>query len=100
MANMRISDDLIEYVIQSVRVTQTEAAEAEVTALIRAAVVDLSRQGVDEVDLSDPLIIDAVKLYVKANYGYDKDAERFMRAYEGLSASLALSSDYDTKGGE
>lgn len=73
------------------------ATDSEVDQTIRAAVLDLQSGGVVKTDLSDALIQQAVKLYCKANYGYDEDAPKFSVAYEHLKSALALCGDYNTK---
>ena len=47
--------------------------------------------------LTDPLYKQAVKLYVKANYGYDDDSEKFLYAFQSLRDSMALSGEYKEK---
>ena len=42
------------------------------------------------------LIQQAVKLYLKAHFGYDDQPEKWEAAYERLKAALSLSSDYTT----
>lgn len=81
--------------LNAIRVSSTELSIEEVTDLIYAAANDINRQGVKVIDLEDPLTNQAVKLYIKANYGYDADHDRFRVAYEALSASMALSGDYE-----
>ena len=96
---MRITCALLSEMAQAVRVNLTDASSAELTGLIRAAAADLQRQGVQVIDLDDPLTKQAVKLYCKANYGYDDDSEKFRRCYEALSASMALDlTDYKEGG--
>lgn len=95
---MEISDELLEELFHALRVSKTEAIETEITSLCLVAVADLKRQGVDIVNLDDPLVKQAVKLYCKAHYGYDKDTERFDLAYTSLSAAMSLCGDYDSEG--
>ena len=81
--------------IDAIRVSSTAMSIEEVTDLIYAAANDINRQGVRVINLEDPLTKQAVKLYIKANYGYDADHDRFRVAYEALSAAMALSGDYE-----
>ncbi len=74
-----------------------KATDAEVDQTIRAALIDLQAGGVVKTDLSDALIQQAVKLYCKANFGYDEDAPKFSVAYEHLKSALALCGEYNTK---
>lgn len=92
-----VENEYLLEMIRSVRVADTEVSRQEVTDLILAAAVDLNRQGVKNVDLDEPLTKQAVKLYCKGNYGYDEGG-RFQKAYEALSAAMALSGDYDEDG--
>ena len=92
---MNISTEYVEEMLHALRISNTEASSAEVEDLISAAVADLGRQGVKTIDLDDALTKQAVKLYCKAHYGYDKDTERFDAAYTALSAGMALCGDYD-----
>ena len=69
----------------------SNAADDEYVQTINACVYDLENAGVGITDLSDPLIQQAVKLYVKSQAGYEEQAERFGEAYEHLKKSLAIS---------
>lgn len=62
---------------------------------IAAALADLEVCGVIYADETDPLIINAVKLYCKAENADDpnKGAE-FMRRYEALKACLMMAEGY------
>ena len=95
---MEISQSFIEEMLDALRVSQTEESEAEVTSLCQVALADLRRQGVDVIDIDDPLTKQAVKLYCKAHYGYDNNTERFDAAYVSLSAAMSLCGDYDEDG--
>lgn len=72
----------------------TNEINSELEALIAACRLDLKNGGVNKIELDDPLIMQAVKLYAKANFGYMEGAEKFMGAYEALKCSLALSGEY------
>lgn len=80
--------------LNAVRVKDTEVSRAEVEDLIQAACIDIQRQGVKVLDIDEALTKHAIKLYVKANYGYDNE-ERYRTAYEALSAAMSLSGDYE-----
>ena len=92
---MTISEQYMLEMISAVRVSRSKTSEDEITLLIQAAGADLNRRGVDVVDPDDPLTKQAIKLYCKGNYGYDKGSERFMQAYESLADSMSLSGDYE-----
>lgn len=74
----------------------TDALDAELGQTLDAGVLDLQNAGVKDPDLTDPLVQQALKLYCKAQFGYDKDAEKFARSYEYLKCAMALSGDYNT----
>lgn len=93
-----ITESYLAAMISAVRVSQTFTSEEEITLLINAAANDLKRRGVDVINLEDPLTKQAVRLYCKGHYGYDKDSERFQRAYEALADGMSLSGDYDEGG--
>lgn len=73
------------------------AFDDEIADVIEACSYDLVNAGVSEdkaADYSNPLIVQAIKLYVKAFFGYEEESEKFSRAYEFLKKSLAISSDF------
>ena len=78
----------------------SNAADDEYVQTIEACVLDLKNAGVAEPDLEDPLIQQAVKLYLKAQAGYEENAERFNDAYEHMKKSLGISSTYRENGNE
>lgn len=90
---MAINDELIEELMNAVRV-KSDTAESEISELAKACVADLRIAGVYVNKPSDPLCKQAIKLYCKANYGYDADSEKFREAYASLRDSMALSGDY------
>ena len=52
----------------------------DITDLIDACKIDLSISGVKKIDETDALVIQAVKLYCKANFGLDnKDSEKYQK---------------------
>lgn len=70
--------------------------DEEITDLINACKLDLSISGIKIIDDADPLIKQAVKTYVKANFGLDnKDGEKYMESYEAIKRHLALCGDYN-----
>ena len=90
-----ISESYMIEMLRAVRVSRSATSEEEVTLLIQAAGADLNRRGVNIVDPEDPLTKQAIKLYCKGHYGYDKDSERFQKAYEALADGMSLSGDYE-----
>jgi hypothetical protein len=76
----------------------SDKMDDELEQTIDACKLDLSNSGVKKLDSSDPLIRQAVKLYCKAQFGYDDSAGKFAEAYEHLKAALSLSGDYNVEG--
>lgn len=67
----------------------------EITDLIESALADLRLAGIFFTDETDPLIVRAVNVYCKANFGYDNvDADRFNHSYLMLKQHLSFSGDY------
>lgn len=88
-----ITDELITSAKRWLRISTTSADE-EVGQVMAACLIDLKTGGVSVLDPTDAAIQQAMKLYLKAHFGYDSNAERFAAAYEHLKAALALSGDY------
>lgn len=72
----------------------TSSLDTEVEQTVAACLMDLSVVGVKKIDAEDPLIQQAAKLYLKANFGYDDNAERWQLFYDRLKAFLSSSSAY------
>ena len=75
----------------------TTSRDDEIRQVIDACLIDLSNGGVKKLDESDAMIKQAIKLYLKSQFGYDAQAEKFSQAYEYLKYSLELSSDYNSE---
>lgn len=88
---------IVKELMQAVRV-KSETASDEIRDLIESCKKDLEIAGVYVTDETEPLCKQAIKLYCKANYGYDKDSEKFRAAYAALRDSMALSGDYTEEG--
>ena len=74
----------------------TTSRDSEIRQVIDACLIDLSIGGVAVVDTDDPAIRQAIKLYLKSQFGYDANASRFGQAYEFMKIALALCGDYNT----
>lgn len=85
---------LLEQVKAALRVSNNALDALEIEPIVSACEADLDLAGVNNIDRADPLIIRAVVLYAKANFGYDEEQERYSRAYEQLKKTLALSQKY------
>lgn len=89
-----ISADLISAAHSWLRISTT-SADDEIKQTIAACLIDLKNGGVVVIDVTDAAIRQAIKLYLKAQFGYDDKADKFAQAYEFLKRSLALSGDYN-----
>lgn len=85
---------LLEEIKTALRIKAAVFDEGELLPLIEACKIDLGLSGVKQITEDDALVRQAVKLYVKANFGFSEDSEKFARAYEALKNSMALSGDY------
>lgn len=89
-----ISDELVSFGRSCLRIT-TQSRDDEIRQVMAACLLDLKNGGVVVIDTDDPLIRQCMKLYLKSQFGYDANAERFSQAYEHLKFSLSLSGDYN-----
>ena len=75
---------------------KSSAFDLEILDLINAAKLDLRLSGIIKFEEEDPLILQAVKTYCKANFGLDnKDSEKYQASYESLKQHLSLCGDYN-----
>lgn len=72
----------------------TTALNEDIGDDILACKKDLEISGVVNIDDTDPLIIQAVKLFLRARYNYMGEGTRWEEAYLSLKKSLMLCSDY------
>ena len=68
--------------------------DTEIQQTVAACLLDLKNVGVVNFREDDPLLQQAVKLYLKAQFGYDDKSEKWEEAYEHLKALLSLSGEY------
>lgn len=94
MEAMSAAGEVLPYARAWVRKTLPQFDD-EVTQTVAAGLLDLQNAGVVNLDATDPLIQQALKLYLKARFGYDADMDKWANAYEHLKISLSLSSDYN-----
>ena len=85
---------LTEKMRAALRISSTSAKITE--DCIGACKADLANDGVKVIDESDKLIIRAVTLYCKAEFGYNGKAEKFRQSYDLLKARLSMSKEYNT----
>lgn len=73
----------------------TDAYDDEISALIASALADLGITGTDSETLSnDPLVTQAVKTYVRMNFGSPADYDRLKRSYDEQKAQMQTASGY------
>jgi hypothetical protein len=88
---------MLEKVKLALRI-KSNSLDLEIQDLIESAKADLNISGVKNLDEEDPLIIQAVKTYCKANFGLDnKDSEKYQKSYDLLKQSLSLCGDYNVE---
>jgi hypothetical protein len=84
---------LLEDIKASLRIKNT-SYDTEIQALIDTCKVDLKIAGVQLITETEPLTAQAIKLYCKANFGYDENSARYAQAYNSVKIVMALCSDY------
>lgn len=86
---------MLNKVKQALRITH-DVLDDEIVDLIEACKKDLSISGVSNISDTDPLVIRAIVVYCKANFGYDNpDSDKFKSSYEALKCHLSLCGDYN-----
>lgn len=72
-----------------------DAYDAELSALIQAALYDLQTNGVDALRMqADPLVLQAVKTYCRAHFHSPSDYDRLLAAYEEQKGHLMHCTGY------
>lgn len=88
---------LTEKMRAALRISSTSAKiTEEIKDCIGACKADLRNDGVKAIDETDKLIIRAITLYCKAEFGYNNNAEKFRKSYDTLKMRLAMSGEYNT----
>lgn len=73
----------------------TNAYDGEIQALIDAAYLDLGIAGVDaRSNEQDPLVVQAVKTYVRMSFGSPSDYDRLKRSYDEQKAQMQTATGY------
>lgn len=86
---------MLEKVKLSLRIS-TSSMDSEITDLISACKVDLSISGVKKIVEDDPIILRAIVLYCKANFGINnKESYKYQKSYDLLKQSLSLCGEYN-----
>lgn len=84
---------LIDSVKSALRIT-TNDMDDDIKDLICAAKADLRISGVKVILDTDPLVIQAVKLYCKAHFGDNDSNNKFLNAYQALKISMSLAGEF------
>ena len=88
---------LTEKMRAALRISSTNAKiTEEIEDCIGACKADLQNDGVKVLDETDKLIVRAITLYCKAEFGYNNNAEKFRKSYDTLKMRLAMSGEYNT----
>ena len=96
---MQLEFDLVVKIKDNIRIQHHKLNE-DIEDTIKAALLDLGICGVktpkDYVDRDlDPLLLNAVKLYCKAEYTDDTGkAAEYLRRYESLKSCLMMAGEY------
>ena len=86
---------MLDKVKLALRINSTKL-DTEIQDLIDACLIDLSISGVRNRVETDPIIIRAVILYCKAQFGLSNaDSEKYQNSYDLLKMSLKLCGDYN-----
>lgn len=87
------NQDLIIKIKRRLRL-KSDKFDEDIADYIEAAKKDMLRVGLEEVDISDPLIATCIEFYCKWLMGFEGDGERYEAAYEALRDSISLSISY------
>ena len=88
-----VNEAILKKIKTNIRISHS-ALDGDLSDSIAACLADLARLGV-AVDLSDPLILSAIKLWCKADCCDDTaKAADYLARYERLASTLESSSDY------
>lgn len=91
---MAIEQQTLQKIKTSLRISHA-ALDEDIADTIGAAMADLKVCGVTAKDATDPLVLNAVKLYCKAAYTDDTGkAAAYMERYNALKACLMMAGDY------
>lgn len=74
---------------------KSNAYDSDIQDLIDAAIADIGIIGVDAQALADdPLVMQAIKTYVRLNFGSPSDYDRLERSYKEQKAQLQTATGY------
>lgn len=84
---------MLEKVKMSLRITHT-TLDDDIAEIIAACKRDLSISGVEVIEDTDELIIQACKTYARSEFDFNGKGERYNTSYVLLKQHLALCGDY------
>lgn len=87
---------MLDKVKTALRINNSSFDE-EIKSLISACKKDLELAGIEpsKIIITDNMIVQAIILYCKANFGFDNpESERFSKAYESMKSLLSLCASY------
>lgn len=79
---------LVTQIKDNLRISHNKLDD-EILSTIKACQDDLERVGIS-VDESDDLTVQAIKLYCRWAYNFENQADRYLRAYEGLRDAMSM----------
>lgn len=82
----------LEKIKKDLRISHSKLDE-DIQDNIEACKLDLKRVGID-VNKSDVLLEKAIKLFLRWQYNFENQADRYRNAYESLRNALSLCEDY------
>lgn len=87
---------MLESVKTDLRISHSKL-DGDILENINAARLDMKRLGVDA-DLDNDLVKKAIKLYVRWQYNFENQADRYMNAYQDMILVMSMAKDYKDKG--
>jgi len=89
------AEALLAKIRKSLRVTHSYLDD-DIQDLIDAVLIDLKIGGGINLPTDDALILRAITIYCKANFGLENaDSEKYQTAYNSLKVQILLSGDYN-----
>lgn len=90
-----MATNLTERIRGALRISsQAEAITQEIEDCIAACKRDMQQVGINNLDETDALIIRAITIYCKAEFGYSEKAQQFRQSYDSLKLALSLMEEY------
>lgn len=88
---------LTEKMRNAIRISsKAEPITEEINDCIEACKRDMQQVGINNLDETDALIVRAITVYCKAEFGYSEKAQQFRQSYDSLKLALSLMEEYQT----